>query len=73
MDVLTPAHDESTPNSSGRVFGGKDGHSASLYTHPDAQEETAEKKLLPRLSACTSNHRPEAEVRGNKDGSYLSC
>lgn len=73
LGILTPAHDKSTPDSSGRVFGGKDGHSATLYTHSDAQEETAEKKLLPCLSACTPNNRPEAKVRGNEDGSCWSC
>lgn len=69
-DRRTPAHDQSSADSSGGVLSGVDRHGGSLGTHTDTQENTTDKKLCPCLSTGSAEDRPEAKVRSREDGSY---
>ncbi len=65
---LTPSHDQGSTDSSRRVLGGEDGHGTRLRTHSKTQEQAAYKQLVPVLAEGASEHRPETEVGGDKDG-----
>lgn len=69
--ILTPTHNESTSDRSRRVFGGVDRNTAGLGTHSNPEQKTADEKLWPGLSAGAADDRPEAEMSGKEDGSYI--
>ena len=71
-DPHLPTHDETTANRSGDVFSGKDGDRGRFGTHTEAEQQTADEKLLPGLTETRTDDREKAKDSTEEDSTTTS-
>ena len=67
-----PTHDETTPNRSRDVFGGKNGDRGRFRAHTYTEQQTADEKLFPGLAKTGTDDREKTEDRAEEDGTATS-
>ena len=67
-DPHLPTHNETTPNRSRDVFGGKDRDCRRLGAHTNPEQQTADEKLFPGLAEAGTDDGEKTEDGAEEDG-----
>lgn len=67
-----PAHDQTTTDDGGGIFGTEHGDGGGLETHTDTEEKTSDKELRPGLTDGRTDGGQNTEDGGGEDGTATS-
>jgi len=67
-----PTHNQTTSNRSGDVFGSENWDRGRFRTHTNAEQQTADEKLLPALAKSGTDDWDETEDCAEEDGTATS-